>query len=160
MGISSLKSVGEKPIWHGPEDGLVRQTRFVFSDGYSIKTRILHIRERSDGSGTLHVFSVDHRSSKPSYVERSSVIKLNVAAIRKINRLAETSGTFGFESGTWDDEGDFFTHCQILEMERIDALGYRYSSVNIGCNQPAKLMPLVEHVMALAGIKRRDPQLL
>ncbi|HMT44283.1 MAG TPA: hypothetical protein PKA59_06990, partial [Chakrabartia sp.] len=77
-----------------------------------------------------------------------------------VNRLAVESGTFDFAAGSWDDMQEVYVHCQLLEMERADASGYRYSSINIGCNQPKKLMPFVEHVMALAKIKRRDPQLL
>lgn len=124
-----------------------------------MKTRILHFRERGDGSGTLHVFSIDHRWRKPIRIERDSTIKLDAAQLAVINRLAEQSTAFDFEAGSWDGES-IYMHCQLLEMERADVSGYRYSSVNIGCNQPAKLMPLVEHVMALAKIKRRDPQLL
>jgi hypothetical protein len=160
MGLSALEEVGEEPIWHGLEHGLVRQTRFVFTDGHPNKTRILHIRERADGSGTLHVFSINEVPRKPKRIERRSVIKLDAASIATINRLATESGTFNFETGSWDDKDDIYVHCQTLQLERMDAGGYRYSSLNIGCNQPAKLMPLVEHVMALAGIKRRDPQLL
>lgn len=160
MGLSALERVGEKPIWHGLEDGLVRQTRFVFTDGHPNKTRILHIRERADGSGTLHVFSIDEAPRKPKRIERRSVIKLDAASVATINRLAAESGTFNFEVGSWDDKDDIYVHCQTLQLERMDVGGYRYSSLNIGCNQPAKLMPLVDHVMALAGIKRRDPQLL
>ncbi|HMT44040.1 MAG TPA: hypothetical protein PKA59_05770 [Chakrabartia sp.] len=160
MGVSALEWVGEKPIWHGLEHGLVRQTRFVFTDGHPNKTRILHIRERDDGSGTLHVFSINEVPRKPKRIERRNIIKLDAASIATINRLAAESGTFDFEVGSWDDKEDIYVHCQTLQLERMDAGGYRYSSLNIGCNQPAKLMPLVEHVMALAGIKRRDPQLL
>ncbi len=160
MGLSALEWLREKPIWHGLEDGLVRQTRFVFADGHPNKTRILHIRERVDGSGTLHVFSIDEGPRKPRRIDRRSVIKLDAASVATINRLVAESGTFDFEVGSWDDKDDIYVHCQTLQLERMDVGGYRYSSLNIGCNQPAKLMPLVEHVMALARIKRRDPQLL
>ena len=157
---TNRKRVEEKPLWHGVESGSARQIRFALTDGRFNKTRIIHIRERPDGTGTLHVFSLGAAPRKPTRMERRDVIKLDAGAMAAVNRLAVESGTFDFAAGSWDDMQEVYVHCQLLEMERADASGYRYSSINIGCNQPKKLMPFVEHVMALAKIKRRDPQLL
>jgi hypothetical protein len=46
-----------------------------------------------------------------------------------------------------------YLHCEILEMERADTSGYRYSSVNISCNRPRKLEPLLDFVTGLVGLK-------
>lgn len=151
-----LKHVGEKPLWHGVEGkGIARQTRFMFVDGHPNKTRILHIRERVDGTGTMGVFSLDDH---PFRVERRDVIDLSKDQIGVFTALIAQAGAFEFELGSWDGD-ELYMHCQLLEMERVDASGYRYSSVNIGCNQPAKLIPLIEQVMAWAKIERRDRQL-
>ena len=68
----------------------------------------------------------------------------------EIDRLAGASGTFDFDVGSWDDE-EIYLHCQSLAMERANHAGYRFSSVNIGCNRPEKLAPLVAKVIDLVA---------
>ncbi|MFN3864077.1 MAG: hypothetical protein ACK4RT_07330 [Erythrobacter sp.] len=74
----------------------------------------------------------------------------------RLSALAQQSGTFDHAVGTWDrsaeGEEGIYLHCQTLDMERVDAGGYRLSSANIGCNRPARLMPLVDEVIRLADI--------
>lgn len=157
--LSDLIRAGEKPLWHGPESGnIVRQTRFVFGDGHPNLTRILHIREHKDGSAMLSIVHVRSGYRKPTRVKRSKPIALDAAQVSAFNSRAEETGTFDFKFGDWDNKDDLFVHCQMLEMERIDASGYRFSSVNIGCVRPAKLMPLIDHLFALAHLKPRAPE--
>ena len=70
----------------------------------------------------------------------------------KLNALAAQSGVWEFDIGSWDGD-ELYMHCQLLEMERANRAGYNYSSVNIGCNHPAKLMPLVDEVVRLAELE-------
>ncbi len=51
-------------------------------------------------------------------------------------------------------------HCQTLDMERVNAAGYRVSVVNIGCNQPKKLTPFVDEVVRLAKMKATENRML
>lgn len=135
----------------------MRQTRFVFADGHPNLTRILHIRERKDGSGTLNIVDLRKGYRKPMRIKRTKPIALDARAVSEFNKIAGETGTFDFEFGDWDDKDDLFVHCQMLEMERIDAAGYRFSSASIGCIRPKRLMPLVDHLFALAHLKARAP---
>jgi len=112
-----------------------------------------------DGSGRLEVVGggFKRRDVRSLWVDLRPVRRrLSPEALAGLTALAEQSGTFDHAVGTWDQgpdgEEELFLHCQTLEMERVDAAGYRFSSVNIGCNQPQKLMPLVDEVIRLGGI--------
>jgi hypothetical protein len=153
-----LKDWDEAPIWKQYEKkDAARVTRLMFDDGRTQGVRFIRVIEKKDGRGTLVMRDTgpEDYGYRGKVVERANLIKrLSVEEVREFNRLADASGTFDHVSGSWDDE-EIFIHCDVLEMERIDGAGYRYSSVNISCNQPERLMPFVREVTRLAGIKPR-----
>jgi hypothetical protein len=151
----TLRKVGEKPLWHGLKNAKYRQQiRFTFTDGHGRYTRVINFVELANGKGRIELKTIIPESGDVivSDARRFSVSAEDVA---RINELAEASGTWAFESGTWDDE-EIFLHCQTLDMERVSQAGYRFSSVNISCNQPQILMPLVEHLSKLVRLKQKD----
>jgi hypothetical protein len=143
-----LKIAGEHPLWKKIPDAGTRITRFVFTEGHTSFFRFVTITEKPDGTGELKVGGGD-RSERSRVFRRS---RLSTDQISKLNLLAMQSGAWKFEIGSWDGD-EIYMHCQLLEMERADAKGYRYSSVNIGCNHPTKLMPFVNEVVRVAGLK-------
>lgn len=143
-----LMNGGELPLWNEIPDGRTRITRFVFTEGHISFFRFITITEKANGTGELKVGG-GGRKERTRVFRRAS---LSHTQISELNDLAEQSGTWKFEFGSWDGD-EIYMHCQLLEMERADAQGYRYSSVNIGCNHPNRLMPFVNEVVRLSGLK-------
>jgi hypothetical protein len=139
--------------------------RFTFSSGHSLFWRSVTITRRADGTGLLEVVGGgrrNHDDRSPWIDLKPKRRKLSAEQTAALSTLADQSGTFDHEVGTWDrspdGEDEIFLHCQTLELEQGNAAGYRFSSANIGCNRPAKLMPLVDAVIRLAdiGMVRRN----
>lgn len=154
-----LRDMGEKPLWQGLPKKTNQVIRFTFTQGHGMFMRVVTITQAEDGTALLRVSGTQKRSDyrEPEEPMRARRVRLSIEDMARIERLATESGVWDFEVGTWDHtvEGDtsIYLHCQLLEMERISANGYRFSSVNIGCNQPKKLMPLVNEVIRLGGMK-------
>lgn len=153
-------AAGLKPLWQGLPEGAERVLRFTFSSGHALFWRSVTITALPDGSGRLEVVGGGHkrRDVRSAWVDiRPIRRRLSAEALATLTALAEQSGTFDHAVGTWDQRADgtprIYLHCQTLEMERADAAGYRFSSVNLGCNRPAKLMPLVDDVIRLADLE-------
>lgn len=154
-----LKAIGARALWRGLKGDEVQVTRLTFGEGHLRLFRTVTITELRDGSAVLKVDGdnlVDNAFTDIRPLRRRT-IKLTKGEIARLNALGEASGTWAFETGTWDREG-LFLHCQVLDLERINAAGYRSASVNISCNRPQKLMPFVLEVMRLA--KMREQQAL
>lgn len=156
---SRMCAAGLKPLWHGLPGGVERVMRFTFSSGHALFWRSVTITALPDGRGRMEVVGGGHkrRDVRSSWVDIRPVRRrLSAETLTALTTLAEQSGTFDHAVGSWDQraggEGEIFLHCQTLDMERADAGGYRFSSVNLGCNRPAKLMPLVDEVIRLADI--------
>lgn len=155
---SRMCEAGLKPLWQGVPKGTAQVMRFTFSSGHALFWRSVTISTLPDGSGLLEVVGggFERRDVRSRWVDIRPVRRrLSAEALAKLSALAEQSGTFEHKVGTWHagDPADLiYIHCQTLEMERADAAGYRFSSVNIGCKRPAKLMPLVDEVIRLADI--------
>lgn len=156
---SRMCEAGLKPLWQGVPEGAVQVMRFTFSSGHALFWRSVTITQAPDGSGRLEVVGggFKRRDVRSRWVDLRPVRRrLSPDTLAALTALAEQSGTFDHAVGTWDRSADgeeeLFLHCQTLEMERADAAGYRFSSVNLGCNRPAKLMPLVDEVIRLGGI--------
>lgn len=156
---SRMCDAGLKPLWQGVPDGAEQVMRFTFSSGHALFWRSVTITQLPDGSGRLEVVGGGYgrRGVRSPWVDIRKVRRrLAADDLAKLIDLANQSGTFEHAVGTWDRsvnaEGEIFLHCQTLELERADAAGYRFSSVNIGCNRPPALMPLVDEVIRLADI--------
>ncbi len=148
---SQLCGAGQGPLWHGTPEGIARITRFTFTHGHSVFFRYAVISERDDGRAWIEFGGGDRLES--GWEERETRRRdLSAADLAQLNALAEESGTFDHSVGTWDG-GELYMHCQLLEMERAEGDDYSFSSVNIGCNQPERLLPLVRHVMDLAWLE-------
>ncbi len=153
-----MRRRGELPIWQGMPQGTRQVTRFIFTQGHGMFFRVVRIIEFEDGTAELKVFGTQNRNDYRKPERRTATIRKRLSSeqVDTLSRLATEAGVWDFEVGTWDGAGDdapLYTHCQLLEMERANAQGYRFSSVNIGCNQPKKLMPLVNEVVRLARMK-------
>lgn len=161
----SLKRFGEAALHNGLPQGAKQVIRFTFTEGHGMFFRTVTITEHVDGTGELRVRGArrkrDYRETESFIVPRRS--RLTVEDVARINRLGEETGVWEYAVGTWDLNADaeveIYMHCQLLEMERANTAGYRFSSVNIGCNQPQRLMPLVNEIVRLAGMRQTHPQL-
>lgn len=150
---SGLCAAGQGRLWNGLPTGTARITRFVFSDGHAAFFRYVTITEHEDGSAELETGGAETPyGRRHDRVDRRR-FGLASGKVAELTQLIEAAGAFDFEVGSWDGE-EIYLHCQLLEMERADSVGYRFSSVNIGCNRPQELMPLVAEVIRLAGIER------
>jgi hypothetical protein len=155
---SWMCEAGLKPLWQGLPEGAAQVLRFTFSSGHALFWRSVTITALPDGTGRLEVVGggFERRDVRSPWVDLRPVRRrLKADDIAALTALAEQSSTFDHEVGTWhadDPPGTLYLHCQTLELERVDAAGYRFSSVNIGCKRPAQLMPLVDEVIRLGGI--------
>lgn len=150
---------GLKPLWQGVPEGAAQVLRFTFSSGHALFFRTVTITALPDGTGRIEVVGGGYgrRGVRSRWVDLRPVRRrLAADEVAAIIALANQSGTFEHAVGTWDRRADgeveIFLHCQTLELERADAAGYRFSSVNIGCSRPDKLMPLVDEVIRIGGI--------
>jgi hypothetical protein len=161
---SHMCAAGLSPLWRGiifeisGAPDVFPVTRFTFTDGHAFFWRSMQVTELPGGTGMMKIVG-------GGFVERSIRSEWRDIALRerrlsqeqmaRLNALTADTGTFDHNIGTWDlQEGgmEIFLHCQLLEMERLASRDYRFSSVNIGCNRPTKLMPLVDELIRLADI--------
>ncbi len=158
----AMRAADQKPIWNGLPPGTKQVTRFIFTQGHGLFYRVVTITERDDGTNQLKVSGTRNPRGRVGEEQKIRAIRraLSPDVISAINARADEAGAWEFEVGTWDnqlsDDGEemaIYMHCQLLEMERANADGYRFSSVNIGCNQPKKLMPLVNEIVRLGRMK-------
>lgn len=149
----NLREIGAKPLWTGLDPKYRQQMRFTYTNGQRPGFRVIDVVERTDGTGSVRV-----RESwwKPGdldvEVTADTSYRVSAADIAKLNALGETATVWKFPVGTWDKD-EIYLHCDTLDMERIDAVGYRFSSINISCNHPRLLMPFLEHMAKLARLK-------
>ncbi|RNJ62499.1 MAG: hypothetical protein EDM03_13765 [Porphyrobacter sp. IPPAS B-1204] len=161
---SRMCEAGLKPLWQGVPDGAAQVMRFTFSSGHALFWRSVTIIQLPDGSGRMEVVGggFERRDVRSPWVDLKPVRRrLKADELAGLVALAEQSSTFDHAVGSWhagDPPDTIYLHCQTLDMERADPAGYRFSSINIGCNRPAALMPLVEEVIRLAdiGMVRRN----
>jgi len=155
---SRMCEAGLKPLWQGLPEEAEQVLRFTFSSGHALFWRSVTITALPDGSGRMEVAGggFKRRDVRSRWVDIKPVRRrLSAENMAALMTLASQSGTFDHEIGSWhagDREDVIYLHCQTLELERADAAGYRFSSVNIGCKRPARLMPLVDEVIRLTGI--------
>jgi hypothetical protein len=155
---SHMCKAGLPALWRGLPDKAISVMRFTFTSGHSMFFRTVTITELADGTGRLEVVGggfVKHDVRTPWRDIKPVRRKLSAQGLAQLRSLAEQSGAFEHEIGTWDKmeyDRAIFLHCQLLEMEHADVEGYRFSSVNIGCNRPNQLMPLVDAIIAQGRI--------
>ena len=150
----NLKRLRQPALWQGLPKDAQQVTRLTFTDGHLFFFRTVAITQQSDGNGFLTVRGTSRPGpnlpSMPSVVRRK--INLTSDDLARVDKLAEEAGAFEFERSSWDGEG-LYIHCQTLDIERANPAGYRVSVVNIGCNQPVKLMPFIREIVRLARMK-------
>ena len=158
-GICPLKEAKEQALWKGlKNDRLVQQSRFTFTDGHYRWLWTIRIDERTNGKGRVEVTRIarEGKSWRRMEVKRHWHRNISREKMSKFNNLAEESGLWRFENGTWDrsedGEDELYLHCTTLAMERVNAEGFRYSNVNISCNRPRKLKAVLEHVLDLSEL--------
>jgi hypothetical protein len=148
-----LRDLGHLPLWRDLSAEAGQVMRFVFTEGHGAFFRAITITARPNGDADLRVSGADRVRQGGRTPLRHRNVHLSAETMARISALAAQAGVWDFEVGSWDGE-EIYLHCQLLEMEQASATSYRYSSVNIGCNHPAKLMPLVDEVARLAGLSR------
>ena len=156
-----LHTVGERPLWHGIAEKSVRQKiRFTFTDGHGRYLRTLDLTEHADGSGNLVLKSIARDDDGRWVISSQHSRLLSAEQVLRIDALSQAAGVWDFPVGSWDGDvnskrgrGSIYLHCEMLEMERATPDDYRFSSINISCNHPAKLMPLVDYITDLARLK-------
>ena len=148
-----LHKVGEKPLWNGlTKPTYLQQVRFTFTDGHMRYVKVIDLVELSEGTGLVELKTIVPDGGGELDTRDERRIKLSAEQVKQFNQLALASDAWKFETGSWDGT-DLYLHCETLEMERADRLGYRYSSVNISCNRPDRLEPLLAFVTGLVGLK-------
>lgn len=160
-----LKKLRQPALWQGLPKGAQQVIRLTFTDGHVFFWRSVTVTKLESGEGVLTVLGTSRPTRiRPRMPERlHRTIKLTPADLDRIDQLAEAAGVFQFERGSWDRVGEeeaIYMHCQTLDMERVNAAGYRVSVVNIGCSQPKKLMPFVDEVVRLAKLKTTEDRKL
>ncbi|MEO9130497.1 MAG: hypothetical protein ABI240_04750 [Sphingomonas sp.] len=148
-----LREAGEKPLWHRPSRrGVRQQIRLTFTEGHLAYTKLIDFEERADGSGIIRLRTLRRKSDSGSIESSRTIHHVTSAEVATINRLGSASDTWDQPIGSWDGD-ELFLHCETLDMERRVLDGYSFSSVNISCNQPEKLMPFVTFITGLVGLK-------
>tara|TARA_R110001606_G_scaffold135777_5_gene273052 strand:+ start:415 stop:1008 length:594 start_codon:yes stop_codon:yes gene_type:complete len=154
-----LERLGEIPLWVDSRVAPGKQTiRFTFIPG---ATRIVGrnatvIRiEIEEGKGRLIARTeiYDHRKHSIREVAGKSLFPTEII---KLQDLVGKADPWKFPIGTWDEPDQLSIHCTELLMERRQHSGYAVSHILISCNQPNRLMPLVDYITELAGQKRKD----
>ncbi|HEY1605037.1 MAG TPA: hypothetical protein VGF77_05520 [Allosphingosinicella sp.] len=158
-GDCRLRSAGESPLWKGlTMAGARRQVRFTFNEGHGRYTRVIDFVELADGSGEVRRETITPLPGHWLRVDERHHDRVSAEDVRRLNALADASGLWKFDVGTWNhqDPDWLYFDCESLDMERIDAGGYRFSTVFISCSRPKKLVPLVDFLTGLAGLKADD----
>ena len=148
-----LREVGDKPLWRGAlPNGVVKVFRFTFAEGYLAYTKVIDVTERANGKANIRLRTFRRERYGPRSLVEQKSHRLSATELATIEQLGSSSGTWGERIGSWDGN-EIYVHCETLDMERATRFTYSFASVNISCNQPKKLMPLVEYITGLVGLK-------
>lgn len=148
-----LRQAREKPLWRTPLQAGVRQhIRLTFTQGHSVYTRVINFEEYADGRGIIRSKTLRRDRAQGLVVSSRKSRRIAPADVQILDRLGLSSGAWEHPTGSWDGD-QLFMHCETLDMERVTSSGYRFSSVNISCNQPEKLMPLVQFIANFVDMK-------
>ena len=153
-----LVQFGEKPLWVESDDAAGRETiRFTFIPGATLlrgrHTTVIRI-ETEKGKARLIARTEINDRGKRSNREVANK-SLSFAEVVKLQAFAEKAEPWKYPVGTWEKD-EISIHCTELLMERRQRSSYAVSHILISCNQPDRLMPLVDYVAELAGQKRKD----
>lgn len=154
-----LRDAGEKPLWKGLDPRYRQQIRLAYTNGQAPGFRVIDFVELPDGTGRIGLIAAKWKPGDDPELSIERSYRVSAADVATINRLGEQSGTWNFAIGSWDGD-ELYVDCDTLDLERVDAAGYRYASINIGCNRPEKLMPLLEFMVALVRLERADAGML
>lgn len=147
-----LKRFGEKPLWKGLTSPKYRQQiRFTITHGHSAYVHVIDFAELLDGSGRIDVRTF-YKQRRGHSEQPRRFYRVPAPEVATLNRLAGEAGVWELPISSWDGD-EWYMHCKMLDMERVDASGFSLSSLSIGCNRPRKLMPFVSHMARLARIK-------
>lgn len=151
-----LAQMGEKPLAELAERDAATHIRFTFFPGVQRRKGPVAttIRMRIPETGKAHFvvkrLEQDREIRSTSTLRRSSLSKTQA---QKIEELGNEAGVWAFRSGVWQSNPDaIYVHCTELIMERAKGQDYSVSHVLISCEQPQKLMPLVDFVVDLARL--------
>ena len=150
-----LERLNEKPIWNDAAESEI--VRFTFLRGASlvrgVNSIVIRIQKSKDGGATLLAKRryIDQGSSEIQTIRR---IRLATTQVEKLDMLARQADLWRYRSGTWmEKDDDIYIHCTELIMERASGSEYSVSHNLVSCNQPIRLMPLVDYVAELAKLR-------
>lgn len=148
----TLRDIGEKPLWTGLNPKYRQQIRLTYTNGQKPGFRVIDFEERPDGTGSIRMQESWWKPGEEPVVSIDTSYRVSAADVATVNALSAQADAWKFAIGSWDGDG-MYLHCDTLDMERVDATGYRYSSISISCNQPKRLMPFLAHMTRLARLK-------
>lgn len=153
-----LSEMGEKPLWRRTgEDNRGAVVRFTFIPGVGrIKgphALVIRVEMPPSGAATL-VARQSYRNGQVTSTRQLRRLKIEPHQIATIEAMGQAADLWKFKSGTWqsNDENVIYIHCTELIMERATPTDYSVSHVLISCNQPAKLLPLIDYMVMLAKL--------
>lgn len=156
-----LEQLKEKPLWVDEEAAHEKEViRFLFIPGATrIKGRdstVIRI-EIENGKARLITraqFNQPGRRNVRTLADKG----LSHAQVAELQELANKADPWKLRIGDWGehDPEAIYIHCTELIMERRLRSEYAVSHVLVSCEQPNRLMPLVNYVAELAGQRQKD----
>jgi hypothetical protein len=147
-----LAHMDERPIWQGGASGEITY-RFFFMGN---SCRVTSIRLWKSEISTRYVVKMLNRCEESAQFEVVGDGRIWKQDQVELQSLMDASDMWRFRAGNWNDPEEVYLDCTTLLMERAAASEYNFSRVEISCNQPRKLMPLVNKIVALVGLSPGD----
>lgn len=156
-----LERLAEKPLWVDNEPASKKEIiRFLFIPGVGrIKGRDSTVIRIEIGDGATRLIArTQINNRRRSKVETLTDKSLSHAQVKKLRELANQADPWKFRVGSWGehDPEAIYLHCTELIMEHRLRSEYAVSHVLVSCEQPNRLMPLVNYVAELAGQRQED----
>jgi hypothetical protein len=156
-----LEQLAEMPLWVNREEAHEKEViRFLFIPGVGrVKGRHSTVIRIEIEDGVAHLIA----RAKFNHLGRRNIRtltnkSLSNAQTTKLRELANQADAWKFRVGDWGehDPEAIYIHCTELIMERRLRTEYAVSHVLVSCEQPNRLMPLVNYVAELAGQRPED----
>jgi hypothetical protein len=156
-----LTRLGEKSLWvesSATHDSEVM--RFLFVPGVDrVKGRnSTVIRIEIEGQTARLIARGEVSRLGYRTVRTLTNLRLSPQQITRLRELSNQADPWKFRSGTWNNlsQDVFYFHCTELIMERRLRSDYAVSTLSVSCEQPNRLMPLINYVVELSGQRQED----
>ena len=154
----TLVELKEGPLWVSQSTPPDAETiRFTFIPGaMRIKGQhatVIRIDLKESSARLIARSQFNNRGNRT--IKEVANRSLSAEKIAKLQDLADKADAWKFRVGTWEEADTISIHCTELIMERRQPSGYAVSHIRISCNNPNRLMPLVNYIAQLAGQNRK-----